>query len=111
MRGDGPGLLVPGATFRGLTCPSLILWRPIHGGASQSARLPTQHPTTRVQQYSGDLLVNDLLAVCDRLGLEAFSVLGYSLTAAIAGWLGSASPRVQALVLGGFPLLGSYEAV
>ena len=112
VRGDGPGLLVPWCNFPWPDMPfvdtladrfTVVLASP--RGYQLSTRLPES------QQYSGDLLVNDLLAVCDHLGLEAFSVLGYSLTAAIAGWLGSASTRVQALVLGGFPLLGSYEAV
>lgn len=63
------------------------------------------------EQYSADLVVHDLLEVCDHTGLEVFSVLGYSLTAAMAGWLAAASARVAAVVLGGFPLLGSYGAV
>jgi pimeloyl-ACP methyl ester carboxylesterase len=61
------------------------------GGYQLSTRLPES------REYSAELLVNDLLAVCDHVGLEMFSVLGYSLTAAIAGWLASASTRVQAL--------------
>jgi len=61
--------------------------------------------------YSSEVLVSDLLAICDGVGLERFSVLGYSLTAAMAAELACASTRVDAVVAGGFPLLGSYALV
>ena len=70
-----------------------------------SSRLPEP------AQYDAQMLFDDLLAVCDRVGLGGFSVLGYSLTAAMAASLARASDRVDALVAGGFPLLGSYERV
>jgi pimeloyl-ACP methyl ester carboxylesterase len=112
VRGDGPGLLVPWCNFPWPDMPfvdtladrfTVVLASP--RGYQLSTRLPDS------REYSAELLMNDLLAVCDHVGLEAFSVLGYSFTAAVAGWLASASSRVQAVVLGGFPLLGSYEAV
>jgi pimeloyl-ACP methyl ester carboxylesterase len=61
--------------------------------------------------YRSDLLVADFLAICDRVGLDTFSVLGYSLTAAVAAQLARATTRVEAVVAGGFPLLGSYGRV
>jgi pimeloyl-ACP methyl ester carboxylesterase len=112
VRGEGPGLLVPWCNFPWPDMPfvdtlaerfTVVMASP--RGYQRSTRL------TESQEYSADLLVNDLLAICDHTGLESFSVLGYSLTAAITGWLASASARVEAVVLGGFPLLGSYEAV
>jgi pimeloyl-ACP methyl ester carboxylesterase len=74
-------------------------------GYQASTRLP------ETQAYDTDLLVADLLAVCDHAGLERFSVLGYSLTAAMAAWLACEATRVEAVIVGGFPLLGSYESV
>ncbi len=65
----------------------------------------------QTESYSGELLVKDLLAICDAVGLDRFSVLGYSLTAAMAAQLARTSTRVEAVVAGGFPLLGSYERV
>jgi pimeloyl-ACP methyl ester carboxylesterase len=110
--GSGPGLLVPWCNFPWPDMPYLetlaerfrvVLASP--RGYQRSTRLPES------QEYTADALVQDLLAVCDHVGLERFSVLGYSLTAAIGGWLASASTRVDAAILGGFPLLGSYAAV
>jgi len=112
VRGRGPGLLVPWCNFPWPDMPfvdtlserfTVVLASP--RGYQHSTRLDPSH------EYSADLLVDDLLAVCDHTGLATFSVLGYSLTAAMAGWLAAASPRVGAVALGGFPLLGSYGAV
>jgi pimeloyl-ACP methyl ester carboxylesterase len=74
-------------------------------GYQSSARLAES------ESYTTDLLVADLLAICDHTGLERFSVLGYSLTAAMASRLACVSSRVDAVVAGGFPLLGSYGRV
>lgn len=112
VRGNGPGLLVPWCNFPWPDMPILdtlaerftvVLASP--RGYQRSSRLD------EAEGYSADLLVRDLLAVCDHTGLDTFSVLGYSLTAAMTGWLASASSRVEAIALGGFPLLGSYERV
>jgi pimeloyl-ACP methyl ester carboxylesterase len=61
--------------------------------------------------YVADDFIEDLLFVCDLADADRFSVFGYSLTAAIAARLASVSDRVTAVVAGGFPLLGSYQAV
>src|SRR6202035_3835745 len=74
-------------------------------GYQRSSRL------TGDQLYDATTIVRDLLTVCDAVGLRRFSVLGYSLTAAMAAWLARSTLRVDAVVAGGFPLLGSYEAV
>jgi pimeloyl-ACP methyl ester carboxylesterase len=112
VRGTGPGLLVPVCNFPWLDMPfidvlaahfTVVTASP--RGYQASTRLPEE------QRYSGEMLVADLLAICDDAGLGTFSVLGYSLTAAMAAWLARASARVDAVVAGGFPLLGSYERV
>jgi pimeloyl-ACP methyl ester carboxylesterase len=112
VRGRGRGLLVPWCNLPWLDMPfidalserfTVVLASP--RGYQGSTRL------TETQAYDTDLLVADLLAVCDHTGLEVFSVLGYSLTAAMAAWLARESMRVEAVIVGGFPLLGSYESV
>jgi pimeloyl-ACP methyl ester carboxylesterase len=67
--------------------------------------------STRLQAdgYSAETLTDDLLAVTAVLGLRRFRVFGYSLTGAIAASLAHTSNRVDAVVAGGFPLLGSYR--
>jgi pimeloyl-ACP methyl ester carboxylesterase len=61
--------------------------------------------------YAESDFLEDLLFVCDLADAGRFSVFGYSMTAAIAARLASVSDRVAAVVAGGFPLLGSYQAV
>jgi pimeloyl-ACP methyl ester carboxylesterase len=61
--------------------------------------------------YTLDALRDDLLAAADAADLDTFIVWGYSLTAAVAAFLATATSRVRALVAGGFPLLGSFSAV
>lgn len=112
VRGAGPGLLVPWCNLPWPELPlvdalaerfTVVLASP--RGYQFSSRLPES------AKYDAELLFDDLLAVCDHVGLGGFSVLGYSLTAAMAASLARVSDRVDALVAGGFPLLGSYERV
>ncbi len=113
MRGQGArGLLVPWCNFPWPDMPLLdalgetftvLLASP--RGYQESSRLPD------TEEYSAEMLVGDLLAICDDAGLDEFGVLGYSLTAAMATWMARCSSRVTGVVAGGFPLLGSYERV
>ena len=112
VRGSGPGLLVPVCNFPWLDTPFLdvlaerfTVVAASPRGFQGSTRLPAS------EGYRPEVLATDLLAVCDGAGLDRFSVLGYSLTAAMAAWLARVSARVNAVVVGGFPLLGSYERV
>ena len=112
VRGSGPALLVPLCNFPVLDMPFVdaLASRFTVIGASPRG----YQGSTRLQSdetYSGEMLAADLLAVCDQLGFDRFEVLGYSLTAAMGAWLASRSPRVEAVVAGGFPLLGAYERV
>jgi len=63
------------------------------------------------RSYTVEMLAADLLAVCDELGFERISVFGYSLTAAMSAWLASQTSRVDAVIAGGFPLMGAYKRV
>jgi pimeloyl-ACP methyl ester carboxylesterase len=110
--GSGPGLLVPVCNFRWLDTPFLEVLADRFTVVAASPR--GFQGSTRLSAsdgYSADVLATDLLAVCDGAGLDRFSVLGYSLTAAMAAWLARVSARIDAVVVGGFPLLGSYERV
>jgi pimeloyl-ACP methyl ester carboxylesterase len=112
VRGTGPGLLVPLCNFPWLDVRFLevlaahfTVVTASPRGYQASTRIPEE------QQYSTAMLIADLLAVCDHVGLETFPVLGYSFTAAVAARLALASTRVDAVVAGGFPFFGSYERV
>jgi pimeloyl-ACP methyl ester carboxylesterase len=58
--------------------------------------------------YDTATACEDLLAVCRAVGLERTSVIGYSLTAALALRLAAHSDRVDAVVAGGFPYLADW---
>jgi pimeloyl-ACP methyl ester carboxylesterase len=112
VRGSGPPLLVPLCNVPVLEMPyvdALSARLTVIGasprGYEGSSRMRDDEP------YTGEMLASDLLAVCDRLGFERFAVFGYSLTAAMGAWLASRSPRVEAVIAGGFPLMGAYERV
>lgn len=109
LTGDGPPLLVPYCNLPWLQLPIgaalaqhfTVLFAAPQGYALSSRLGPDG-------TYSARLLVSDLLAVCDAVGMARFSVLGYSLTAAVSAWLAGVTDRVDAVVAGGFPLLIDY---
>jgi pimeloyl-ACP methyl ester carboxylesterase len=110
--GSGPALLVPWCNVPWPDLPVVdrlaqqylvVLASP--RGYQYSSRLSSD------QDYGMETGAHDLIAVCDALGAAEFAVLGYSLTAVLAGWLACTSSRVTFAVLGGFPLLGSYARV
>ncbi len=53
-------------------------------------------------------MADDLIAVMQAVGFERFSVLGYSFTGAFAPWIARLTGRVDAVVSGGFPIVGDY---
>jgi pimeloyl-ACP methyl ester carboxylesterase len=112
VRGTGPGLLVTVCNFPWLDMP---YFDTLTANFTVLAASPRGYQTStrlaETETYSNELLVADLLAICNHVGLDTFSVLGYSLTAAVAAQLARVSTRVEAVVAGGFPLLGSYERV
>ena len=110
--GEGPGLLVPWCNVDWLhtACVqalaehcTVVVGCPRGFGAS--SRLPPG------AAYSAESILADLRQLGRAAGLERFSVLGYSLTAAVGAWLAASSPSVDAVVAGGFPLLGAYRRV
>jgi pimeloyl-ACP methyl ester carboxylesterase len=54
-------------------------------------------------------LASDSVAVMEAAGFWRFSVFGYSFTGAFAPWLAHLTDRVDAVVSGGFPIVGDYS--
>jgi pimeloyl-ACP methyl ester carboxylesterase len=71
-------------------------------GFAGSSRLDADLP------YRVGDMADDLIAVVQAVGFERFSVLGYSFTGAFAPWLARLTGRVDAVVSGGFPIVGDY---
>ena len=102
---DAGGFPVSGHAVQRRSCGEVHRRDRSPRGYQASTRFSEEH------SYRGEVFVADLLAICDHVGLDTFAVLGYSLTAAMAAWLARSSPRVEAVVAGGFPLLGEPERV
>ncbi|MFY1634487.1 alpha/beta fold hydrolase [Solwaraspora sp. WMMB335] len=62
-----------------------------------------------LRTYPIEMEINDLHAVADAVGADQFVLSGYSGTAALAGFLAPSSGRVAGVMVGGFPLLCSYD--
>jgi pimeloyl-ACP methyl ester carboxylesterase len=107
--GSGPALLLPHLQF---SWPDLLDLSPFverftviiasPRGFADSSRLDADAP------YRVGDLADDLVAVMREVGFERFSVLGYSFTGAFAPWLARLTGRVDAVVSGGFPIVGDY---
>lgn len=59
--------------------------------------------------YRVEDMAEDLSAVMRVVGFERFSVLGYSFTGAFAPWIAQLIGNVDAVVSGGFPIVGDYS--
>ena len=112
VTGEGPGLVLPWLNFAWFATPwvdalaqhfTVVVAAP--RGYARSTRLGPS------ERYSVDMLGDDLLAIVDAAGLDRFSLLGYSLSGAVAAWLATTEDRVDGVVAGGFPLLGPYASV
>ena len=107
--GSGPALLLPHLQF---SWPDVLDLSPLverftvviasPRGFAGSSRLDVEAP------YRVGDLAEDLVAVMQVVGFERFSVLGYSFTGAFAPWLARLTGRVDAVVSGGFPIVGDY---
>jgi pimeloyl-ACP methyl ester carboxylesterase len=53
-------------------------------------------------------MADDLIAVIQAVGFERFFVLGYSFTGAFAPWIAQLTGKADAVVSGGFPIVGDY---
>lgn len=109
--GAGPPVLIP---WCNMPWPDL----PIVARLADDHRVVLASPlgyqaSTRLDgaQYGAAGAVENLLAVCDALDVEDFTVFAYSLSAAVGAWLATTTTRVNLAVLGGFPLLGSHRRV
>ncbi len=71
-------------------------------GFADSSRLDRDAP------YRVGDMADDLVAVTRAVGFERFSVFGYSFTGAFAPWVARLTGRVDAVVSGGFPIVGTY---
>lgn len=71
-------------------------------GFAGSTRLDAAAP------YRVGAMADDLGAVMQAVGFERFSVLGYSFTGAFAPWIARLTGKVDAVVSGGFPIVGDY---
>jgi pimeloyl-ACP methyl ester carboxylesterase len=107
--GSGPALLLPQLNF---SWPEVLDLGPLverfavivasPRGFAGSSRLDAEVP------YRVDDLAGDLVAVLQDVGFERFSVFGYSFSGAFAPWLAHLTGKVDAVVSGGFPIVGDY---
>jgi pimeloyl-ACP methyl ester carboxylesterase len=107
--GSGPALLLPHLQF---SWPDVLDLSPLverftvviasPRGFAGSSRLDPEAP------YRVGDMAEDLVAVMQVVGFERFSVLGYSFTGAFAPWIARLTGRVDAVVSGGFPVVGDY---
>ena len=107
--GSGPALLLPHLNF---SWPDYLDLSPFTErftvitasprGFATSSRLDADTP------YRVRDLADDLIAVVQAVGFDRFFVLGYSFTGAFAPWVAQLTGRADAVVSGGFPIVGDY---
>jgi pimeloyl-ACP methyl ester carboxylesterase len=107
--GSGPALLLPHLNF---SWPDYLDLRPFTEhftvitasprGFGTSSRLDADN-AYRVRD-----MADDLVAVVQEVGFDRFVVLGYSFTGAFAPWIAQLTGRADAVVSGGFPIVGDY---
>jgi pimeloyl-ACP methyl ester carboxylesterase len=109
LGGSGPALLLPHLNFswpdyldlsRFADRFTVIAASP--RGFAKSSRLDVD-----IRYRVGDL-ADDLIAVVQAVGFDRFFVLGYSLTGAFASWIAQLTGKADAVVSGGFPIVGDY---
>jgi pimeloyl-ACP methyl ester carboxylesterase len=111
VTGSGPALLLPKFNyFRwdryldvGLLAGRFTVVVASPRGFMTSSRLAAD------DDYRVADLASDLVAVMEAAGFGRFSVFGYSFTGAFAPWLAHLTGRVDAVVSGGFPIVGDYS--
>ena len=109
LGGSGPALLLPHLNF---SWPDYLDLSPFTErytvitasprGFAKSSRLDAETP------YRVSDLAADLLAVVQEVGFERFVVVGYSFTGAFAPWIAHLTRKADAVVSGGFPIVGDY---
>ncbi len=112
VTGSGPALLLPKFNYArwdryldvGLLARRFTVVVASPRGFAASSRLAAD------ADYRVADLASDLVAVMEAAGFARFSVFGYSFTGALAPWLAHLTDRVNAVVSGGFPIVGDYSA-
>ena len=109
LGGSGPALLLPHLNF---SWPDYLDLSPFAErftvitasprGFAKSTRLDAEIP------YRVGDLADDLIAVVQAVGFDRFFVLGYSFTGAFAPWIAQLTGKADAVVSGGFPIVGDY---
>lgn len=109
LGGSGPALLLPHLNF---SWPDYLDLDPFTErftvitasprGFANSSRLDAGAPY-RVRDFA-----DDLVAVVEEVGFDRFIVLGYSFTGAFAPWIAQLTGKADAVVSGGFPIVGDY---
>jgi pimeloyl-ACP methyl ester carboxylesterase len=109
LGGSGPALLLPHLNY---SWPDYLDLSPFTErftvltasprGFAKSSRLEADAP------YRVGDLADDLIAVVQEVGFDRFVVLGYSFTGAFAPWLAQLTGKAEAVVSGGFPIVGDY---
>jgi pimeloyl-ACP methyl ester carboxylesterase len=107
--GSGPALLLPHLNF---SWPDYLDLSPFTErftvitasprGFAGSGRLDVNVP------YRVGDLAGDLIAVMQAVGFDRFFVMGYSFTGAFAPWIAHLTGKADAVVSGGFPIVGDY---
>src|SRR5579864_5374694 len=107
--GSGPALLLPHLNF---TWPDYLDLRPFTGRFTVITASPRGFATS--SRLDADLayrvrdMADDLVAVVQEVGFDRFFVLGYSFTGAFAPWIAQLTGKADAVVSGGFPIVGDY---
>ena len=109
LGGSGPALLLPHLNF---SWPDYLDLGPFTErftvitasprGFATSTRLDAAFP------YRVSDMADDLIAVVEAVGFDRFVVLGYSFTGAFAPWVAQLTGKADAVVSGGFPIVGDY---
>lgn len=109
LGGSGPALLLPRLNFAwpdyldlGPFTERFTVITASPRGFATSGRLDAGVPY-RVRDFA-----DDLVAVVESVGFDRFVVLGYSFTGAFAPWIAQLTGRADAVVSGGFPIVGDY---
>ena len=109
LGGSGPALLLPHLNFSwpdyldlsSFTERFTVITASPRGFAT-SSRLDADAP------YRVCDMADDLIAVVEAVAVNRFVVLGYSFTGAFAPWIAQLTGRADAVVSGGFPIVGDY---
>jgi pimeloyl-ACP methyl ester carboxylesterase len=111
VTGSGPALLLP--TFNYLRWDRYLDVGRLAGRFTVVTASPRGFAASSRLAADGDYrvadLASDMVAVVEAAGFGRFSVFGYSFTGAFAPWLAHLTDRVDAVVSGGFPIVGDYS--